>query len=69
MVRYSCLGKERVGVCSTFVGERLELGNKVPVYIHKNPDFRRAERCVGLDFLDIYCQCSFAVSLLVLFWS
>lgn len=42
-VRYTSLGKDRIGVCSTFVGERVEVGSKVPVYISKNPDFR----CVG----------------------
>eukprot|EP00798_Chlamydomonas_sp_ICE-L_P023032 gene23032-30226_t len=39
-VKYSCLGKERIGVCSTLVADRIEPGQEVPVYIHHNPDFR-----------------------------
>lgn len=45
MVRYSSLGKDRIGVASTHLGERLAVGQTVPIYIHKNPDFRWA---VGL---------------------
>jgi sulfite reductase alpha subunit-like flavoprotein len=40
IVRYESLGAPRLGVCSTYVGERLAVGQEVPVYIHKNPDFR-----------------------------
>jgi hypothetical protein len=39
-VKYEALGAPRIGVCSTFVADRLALGHQVPVYIHKNPDFR-----------------------------
>ena len=38
---YESLGAGRVGVCSTYLGERLQQGQEVPVYIHKNPDFRQ----------------------------
>lgn len=38
---YEFLGAGRVGVCSTYLGERLQQGQEVPVYIHKNPDFRQ----------------------------
>ncbi len=39
-VRYTSLSIERVGVCSTYTNERLAPGQQVPVYIHKNSDFR-----------------------------
>jgi hypothetical protein len=40
VVRYAALGSDRLGVCSTFLGERLAPGTTLPVYIHSNPDFR-----------------------------
>ncbi|KAK9824028.1 hypothetical protein WJX72_007096 [[Myrmecia] bisecta] len=40
VVRYVSLGVERVGVTSTQLAERLQVGDLVPVYMHKNPDFR-----------------------------
>lgn len=40
IVRYDLLGSDRIGVCSTFVGERMELGSQVPIFISKNADFR-----------------------------
>jgi len=40
VVRYSSLGDDRVGVCSTFVAERTQVGDRVPVFISKNPNFR-----------------------------
>ena len=40
VVRYSALGADRLGVCSTYLSERLAPGRQLPVYIHKNPDFR-----------------------------
>jgi len=39
-VKYDFEGAERIGVCSTYVSERIQVGDTVPVYIHKNPDFR-----------------------------
>ncbi|GLI69078.1 hypothetical protein VaNZ11_013623 [Volvox africanus] len=39
-VKYESLDKARVGVCSTMISERLQVGVRVPVYVHKNPDFR-----------------------------
>jgi len=35
-VKYEAHGRQRYGVCSTFAAERLEPGEKVPVYIHNN---------------------------------
>jgi hypothetical protein len=40
VVRYTSLGADRLGVCSTQLGERLGVGQQLPVYIHRNPDFR-----------------------------
>lgn len=42
VVRYESLGLPRIGVCSTYAAERVQSGACVPVYIHKNPDFRCA---------------------------
>lgn len=41
VVRYESLGRKRLGVASTHVCERLSVGQAVPIYISKNPDFRR----------------------------
>ena len=46
IVRYERLGAGRLGVCSTYLGERLAPGQRAPVYIHKNPDFRWGLRAV-----------------------
>jgi sulfite reductase (NADPH) flavoprotein alpha-component len=40
VVRYTSLGKPRLGVTSTQVAERLTPGQLLPVFISKNPDFR-----------------------------
>ncbi|KAK9832619.1 hypothetical protein WJX81_004423 [Elliptochloris bilobata] len=40
VVRYTSLGRPRIGVTSTYTAERLKVGDTVPVYVHKNPDFR-----------------------------
>eukprot|EP00887_Chlorella_sp_A99_P003434 scaffold7.g3434.t1 len=40
VVRYESLGRGRLGVASTYLCERLAVGQAVPVYISKNPDFR-----------------------------
>eukprot|EP00891_Asterochloris_glomerata_P006152 jgi/Astpho2/6152/Aster-03568 len=47
VVKYRSLSRERTGVTSTLLAERLQVGHKVPVYIHKNPDFRlpRSRSC------------------------
>lgn len=40
VVEYKQLGRDRIGVCSTFLNSRVSKGSKVPVYIYGNPDFR-----------------------------
>ena len=40
VVRYAALSLDRVGVCSTFLAERLAVGAAAPLYIARNPDFR-----------------------------
>lgn len=40
VVTYESLGYQRSGVTSTQVGERLNPGDKLPVYVSRNPDFR-----------------------------
>jgi sulfite reductase alpha subunit-like flavoprotein len=42
VVRYTSLAADRLGVCSTFLSERLAPGQALPIYIHRNPDFRWA---------------------------
>jgi sulfite reductase (NADPH) flavoprotein alpha-component len=46
VVRYSALELARVGVASTFLAERLALGDTAPLYIAKNPDFRLPGACM-----------------------
>lgn len=40
VVRYESLGRARLGVCSTFLADRLAANACAPVYIHANPNFR-----------------------------
>lgn len=42
-VRYSSHDRERKGVCSTFTAERLEVGEKIPVFIQHNDNFKLPE--------------------------
>ncbi|MED0656876.1 assimilatory sulfite reductase (NADPH) flavoprotein subunit [Anoxybacillus ayderensis] len=39
-VRYEAHGRLRKGVCSTFCAERLHIGDKLPVFVHQNPNFK-----------------------------
>lgn len=39
-VRYELDGRERLGVCSTQVADRLEVGDTVRVYVQKSPNFK-----------------------------
>ena len=40
VVRYSLLGKSRTGVCTTYLQDRMSVGEVCPVFISENPDFR-----------------------------
>lgn len=40
VVRYDTHGKERKGVCSTFLADRRGVGERVPVYVHANKNFK-----------------------------
>lgn len=40
VVRYEVDERERLGVCSTYIADQLEVGDQVQVYIHQNPNFR-----------------------------
>jgi sulfite reductase (NADPH) flavoprotein alpha-component len=40
IVRYESLGRQRKGVCSTFLAERVNPAASVPVFFHSNPNFR-----------------------------
>ena len=40
VVRYHAGGRERNGVCSTQFSQRIESGDKVKMYVHKNDQFR-----------------------------
>ncbi|MEK4081061.1 assimilatory sulfite reductase (NADPH) flavoprotein subunit [Solibacillus sp. FSL K6-1126] len=42
-VFYEVDERERLGVVSGQVAERIRIGDKIPVYIHKNPNFRLPE--------------------------
>ena len=40
VVRYNLLGKQRTGVCTTYIQDRMNVGENCPVFISENPDFR-----------------------------
>ena len=40
VVRYKTLGRVRGGVTTTFIQDRLHVGQSCPVFISRNPDFR-----------------------------
>lgn len=42
-VRYTSHGRDRKGVCSTFMADRLKAGDKVRVFVHCNKGFRLPE--------------------------
>ena len=42
-VSYEVDGRTRLGVASTQVADRIEIGDKVAVYVHKNPNFKLPE--------------------------
>jgi len=43
VVRYRSLNRERGGVCSTLVADRVPVGERVPIYIQPNKKFRLPE--------------------------
>ncbi|NMD71021.1 assimilatory sulfite reductase (NADPH) flavoprotein subunit [Bacillus sp. DNRA2] len=42
-VRYVAHGRERKGVCSVLIADRLEPGDKLPIFIQQNPNFKLPE--------------------------
>ena len=40
IVRYDLNGRSRKGVCSTFLADRVGSESKIPVFIHKSPNFK-----------------------------
>lgn len=40
VVRYETLGKPRTGVTTTFLCDRLDVKQRCPVFVNKNPEFR-----------------------------
>ena len=40
IVRYDLFGRGRVGVCSTYLADRVKVGDKIPIFVNNNPDFR-----------------------------
>ncbi len=42
-VRYEARGRQRYGVCSVHLAERVEAGDTLPVYIQHNPNFKLPE--------------------------
>ncbi|MFJ7664283.1 assimilatory sulfite reductase (NADPH) flavoprotein subunit [Lysinibacillus sp. NPDC097162] len=43
-VSYETNGRVRFGVCSGSVAERVNIGDTLPIYVHKNPNFRLPEQ-------------------------
>ncbi|NHN30510.1 assimilatory sulfite reductase (NADPH) flavoprotein subunit [Paenibacillus agricola] len=39
-VRYAAHGRDRHGVCSVQLAERIQPGDTLPIYIHQNPNFK-----------------------------
>ena len=39
VVRYSLQQKSRTGVCTTYLQDRMNVNNRCPIFISKNPDF------------------------------
>jgi len=39
-VEYEAHGRERKGVCSVYTSERLQSGDKLPIFIQQNPNFK-----------------------------
>lgn len=42
-VSYETAGRKRLGVCSGSVAEHVQIGDTLPIYVHKNPNFRLPE--------------------------
>ncbi|MFL1997788.1 assimilatory sulfite reductase (NADPH) flavoprotein subunit [Lysinibacillus irui] len=42
-VSYETNGRQRLGVCSGSISERIQPGDTLPIYVHKNPNFRLPE--------------------------
>ena len=40
VVRYELYGRGRVGVCSTYLADRIKIGDKIPIFVHTNSNFR-----------------------------
>ncbi|WP_107924130.1 assimilatory sulfite reductase (NADPH) flavoprotein subunit [Lysinibacillus parviboronicapiens] len=43
-VSYENNGRTRLGVCSGSIAERIQVGDPLPIYVHKNPNFRLPEQ-------------------------
>ncbi len=39
-VEYEAHGRKRKGVCSVYASERLQIGDKLPIFIQQNPNFK-----------------------------
>ncbi|GAB1532100.1 MULTISPECIES: assimilatory sulfite reductase (NADPH) flavoprotein subunit [Brevibacillus] len=39
-VRYQAHGRDRYGVCSSYIADRLEAGDTLPVFVQHNPNFK-----------------------------
>ena len=40
VVRYKTLGRKRTGVATTYLQDRLDIGETMPAFISHNPEFR-----------------------------
>jgi len=40
IVRYNSHKRNRIGVCSTFLSDRVKEGDVIPIFVNDNPDFR-----------------------------
>lgn len=40
VVRYNTFKRDRIGVCSTHLSDRVNVGDRIPIFVNNNPDFR-----------------------------
>lgn len=45
VIRYELLGLDRVGVATTYLADRVDVGSRVPVFLSRNDNFRLPSVC------------------------
>jgi len=50
VIRYQLFGLDRVGVATTYLADRVDIGDKVPVFLSRNDNFRLPSVCCVLFY-------------------